>query len=76
MSLSSDSLATKWGSKMYISTSSTQKEFWQEVPTQVGYDETDEPGIKEPKDAVDADAQRNFSKGGGAALARAHGLVW
>ena len=72
MSLSSDSLATKWGSKMYISTSSRFKEFWQEVPTQVGYEETDEPGIKEPKDTVDANAQRHFmQKGGGAAWARA-----
>ncbi len=40
-------------------------------PTQIGFFESDEPGIKEPEDAVDADSIR---KGGGAAWARAHGL--
>ena len=39
-------------------------------PVQVGYDETKEPGIVEPEDAVDAPSLR---KGGGAAWAQAQG---
>lgn len=39
-------------------------------PNQVGFFESDEPGIDEPEDAVDAGSLR---KGGGAAWARAHG---
>ena len=83
MSLSTDSLAIQ----LQFSTKTTNNHYtmkeqfcqpldkeggtWQE-PAQVGYFESDEPGIKEPEDAVDAPSLR---KGGGAAWARGEGLV-
>ena len=45
---------------------------WQE-PAQVGFFESDEPGIDEPEDAVDAKFVRSIDKGGGAAWAREPG---
>ena len=83
LSLSTDSLAiklqfsTKSANNHYTMKEAFCKPFekdggtWQE-PAQVGYQETKEPGIEEPEDAVDADSIR---KGGGAAWARAEGLV-